>query len=118
MSTVVKLTGWAPGNRLRVGSPTQSASTKGQETTIERVNALMKGGSGEARQPKAGKDDERVGLVVGTAELAHHFPQPLGLFGIAGDEIPWQLGNTRHPVLGRRERVAEGEAEIRRFPTI
>jgi len=74
----VKLTGWAPGNRLHVGS-TQSTSPGDQGMRKERVDALTRGGSGEARQPKAGKDNERTGLVD-VAELAHCFPQPLGLF--------------------------------------
>ena len=76
----MKLTGCAPGNRLYGESPTQSASTEGQGARRERVDALTRGGSGEARQPKAGKDNERVGLVVGVTEVAHHFLQPLCLF--------------------------------------
>ena len=78
-SIVVKLTGWAPGNRLRVGSFTQMASARGEGRRIQRMDAWMRGGSGEARQPKAGKGREEAGLAVEVAELAHRFLQPLGV---------------------------------------
>jgi len=57
----MKLTGCAPGNWLHVGSPTHSASTEGRGTRKERVEVW---GSEEAGQPKAGKDNERTGLIV------------------------------------------------------
>jgi len=69
---------------------------------------------GEACQPKAGKDNERAGLVVDVTELAHRFPQPLGLVRTARDDVAWQVWDTGHPVVGWGERVAEGATEIRR----
>ena len=49
---------------------------------------------------------EGVGPAVEVAELAHRFPQPLGLGGTGRHEIPRQIRDTRHPADGfGRERV-------------
>jgi len=49
---------------------------------------------------------EGVGPAVEVTELAHRFPQPLGLGGTGRHEIPRQIRDTRHPADGfGRERV-------------
>jgi len=48
------------------------------------------------------KRNERVGLVEMT-ELTRHFLQLSGVVWSAGYEIPWQIRDTGHPGVDRRE---------------